>query len=251
MDDGVAVPTGQVGGQSVIPVVLTDAPATPGSEETVQRLREAVHRFPGALVGGSTAMDLDTRNSSVRDAKVVMPLVLAVILVILALVLRALVAPLILVATVVLSYLASLGAGSLLFQHAFGFAAMDYSVPLLGFVFMVALGVDYNIFLMTRVREEVAERGHSRGVLAGLRGTGGVITSAGIVLAATFSVLSVMPLVFMVEMGTLVALGVLIDTLIVRSIVVPALALDLGPATWWPSLPHPSRETSSSSARAA
>jgi RND superfamily putative drug exporter len=235
----------------MIPVVLTDAPVTPGAEATVQRLRDAVHRVPGTLVGGDTAMDLDTRSSSVRDAKVVMPLVLAVILVILALVLRALVAPLILVATVVVSYLASLGAGSLLFQHVFGFAAMDYSVPLMGFVFLVALGVDYNIFLMTRVREEVAGRGHRRGVLAGLSGTGGVITSAGIVLAATFSVLSLMPLVFMVEIGTLVALGVLVDTFIVRSIVVPALALDLGPATWWPSLTRPSSESSPGSARAA
>jgi RND superfamily putative drug exporter len=231
------LPASQIGGRSLIPVVLTDAPLTPGAEATVQRLRNAFHPFPGTMVGGDTAMDLDTRSSSVRDAKVVMPLVLAVILVILALVLRALVAPLILVATVALSYLASLGAGSLLFQHVFGFAAFDYSVPLMGFVFMVALGVDYNIFLMTRARQEVAERGHRRGVLAGLRATGGVITGAGIVLAATFAVLSVMPLVFMVELGTLVALGVLIDTLIVRSIVVPALALDLGPVVWWPSLP--------------
>lgn len=245
------LPTGQIGGQSVIPVVLTDAPLTSGAEATLQRLRDAVHRFPGAMVGGDTAMDLDMRKSSVRDAKVVMPLVLAVILVILALLLRALVAPLILVASVVLSYLASLGAGSLLLQHVFGFAAMDYSVPLMGFVFLVALGVDYNIFLMTRVREEVAERGHRRGVLVGLRGTGGVITSAGIVLAATFATLSVMPLVFMIEIGTLVALGVLVDTFVVRSIVMPALALDLGPATWWPSLPRLSSESSPRSARAA
>ncbi len=245
------LPASQIGDRSLIPVVLSDAPLSSGAEATVQRLRDAVHPFPGAMVGGDTAMDLDSRNSSVRDVTVIMPLVLAVILVILALVLRALVAPLILVATVVLSYLASLGAGSLLFQHVFGFAAMDYSVPLMGFVFMVALGVDYNIFLMTRVREEVAERGHRQGVLAGLRGTGGVITSAGVVLAATFSVLGVMPLVFMVEIGVLVALGVLIDSFIVRSILVPALALDLGPATWWPSLPHPSCETSSSPAMAA
>jgi RND superfamily putative drug exporter len=236
------LPAGQVGRQSVIPVVLGDPNATARAEATVQRLRDAVHRFPGALVGGATAMDLDTHAASVRDAKVVMPLVLAVILVILAVVLRAMVAPLVLVATVVLSYLAALGAGSLLFKHVLGFAAMDYSVPLMGFVFLVALGVDYNIFLMTRVREEAAERGHRRGVLAGLRGTGGVITSAGIVLAATFSVLGVMPLVFMVEIGALVALGVLIDTFVVRSIVVPALTLDLGPATWWPSLPRPSHD---------
>src|SRR5215467_10153281 len=189
-------------------------------------------------------MDLDTRSSTVRDAMVVMPMVLMVIMVILALVLRALVAPLILVATVVLSFMASLGAGSLLFQHVVGFAAMDYSVPLIGFVFLVALGVDYNIFLMTRVREEAGRLGHRHGVLARLRGTGGVITSAGIVLASTFAVLGVMPLVFMVEIGTLVALGVLTDTFIVRSIVVPALALDIGHATWWPSFPGPHHEPS-------
>lgn len=239
------LPTRQAGGRSIIPVVLTDEPSTPASDVTVQRLRDAVHRFPGTLVGGSAAMDLDTRSSTVRDAMVVMPMVLMVIMVILALVLRALVAPLILVATVVLSYLASLGAGSLLFQRVVGFAAMDYSVPLIGFVFLVALGVDYNIFLMTRVREEAGRLGHRHGVLAGLRGTGGVITSAGIVLASTFAVLSVMPLVFMVEIGTLVALGVLIDTFIVRSIVVPALALDIGQATWWPCIPAPHESVSS------
>ena len=245
------LPNSKVDSRSMIPVVLNDSTASSAAEAAVQRLRDAVHPFPGTLVGGATAMDLDTRSSSVRDAKVVMPLVLGVILVILALLLRALVAPLMLVATVVLSYLASLGAGSLLFQHVFGFAAMDYSVPLMGFVFMVALGVDYNIFLMTRVREEAIERGHRRGVLAGLRGTGGVITSAGLVLAATFSVLSVMPLVFMIEMGTLVALGVLIDTFIVRSIVVPTLVLDLGLATWWPFRLLPSSENSRTSAMAA
>ena len=245
------LPASQIGERSLIPVVLTDAPLTSGAEAAVQRLRDAVHHFPGAMVGGDTAMDLDSRSSSVRDATVIMPLVLAVILVILALVLRALVAPLMLVATVVLSYVASLGAGSLLFQHVFGFAAMDYGAPLMGFVFMVALGVDYNIFLMTRVREEVAERGHRGGVLAGLRGTGGVITSAGIVLAATFSVLGVMPLVFMVEIGVLVALGVLIDSFIVRSILVPALTLDIGPATWWPFGYRPASQTGPSSALAA
>jgi RND superfamily putative drug exporter len=245
------LPASPIGGSSLIPVVLTDAPLTPGAEATVQRLRDALHSLPGALVGGNTAMDVDSRSSSVRDATVIMPLVLAVIMVILALLLRALVAPLILIATVVLSYVASLGAGSLLFQHVFGFAAVDYSVPLMGFVFMVALGVDYNIFLMTRVREEVAQRGHHRGVLAGLRGTGGVITSAGIVLAATFAVLNVMPLVFMVEIGVLVALGVLIDSFIVRSILVPALALDLGPATWWPYVSRRAAEGPSKAAEAA
>ncbi len=245
------LPARPLGDRSVVPVVLRDAPATSGAEATVQRLRTAVHPIRGAMVGGDSATDLDSRIATVDDMKLVMPLVLAVILVVLVVLLRSLVAPVMLLATVVLSYLASLGAGSLLFQHVFGFAAMDYSVPLMVFVFLVALGVDYTIFLMTRVREEVAERGHRRGVLAGLRGTGGVITSAGVVLAATFSVLGVMPLVFMVEMGVLVALGVLIDTFIVRSIVVPALALDLGWATWWPALPRPNRERGSGHEEAA
>lgn len=224
------------GGRALVPVVLTSAPATPEAEAAVQRLRDAVHRIPGAgaLVGGDTAMDLDTRASSVRDDRVVIPLVLGVILLILVLLLRSLVAPLLLVATVVLSYGATMGAGTVLFQHVLGFAGTDYSVPLLAFVFLVALGVDYNIFLVTRVREEVGRRGHREGVLTGLGATGGVITSAGIVLAATFSVLTALSLVFLVELGVLVGLGVLLDTFVVRSIVVPAMALDIGPRLWWP-----------------
>jgi len=233
------LPASIIGGRALVPVVLTGAPATPEAEAAVQRLRDAVHRVPGAgaMVGGDTAMDLDTRTSSARDERVVIPLVLGVVLLILVLLLRSLVAPLLLVATVVLSYAATMGAGTALFQRVLGFAGTDYSVPLLAFVFLVALGVDYNIFLVTRVREEVGRRGHREGVLTGLGATGGVITSAGIVLAATFSVLAALQLVFLVEIGILVSLGVLLDTFVVRSIVVPAIALDLGPRTWWPARP--------------
>lgn len=240
-----------VGDHTLIPVVLRDAPLTPGAEATVQRLRDAVHRLPGTLVGGDSAVDLDTRSTWLRDGAVIMPLVLVVILVVLMVLLRALVAPLVLIATVVVSYAASLGLGGLLFQHLFGFAAVDYSVPLMAFVFLVALGVDYNIFLVTRIREEVTHAGHREGVLAGLRGTGGVITAAGIVLAATFSVLAMMPLVFMAEMGALVALGVLVDTLVVRSVLVPALTLDIGSAVWWPARTQSTKEGRSPSAEAA
>ena len=230
------LPASLSGGRALVPVVLTAAPATSGAEATVQRLRDAVHRVPdaGAMVGGDTAMGLDTRASTERDDRVVIPLVLGVILLILVLLLRSVVAPLLLVATVVLSYAATMGAGTVLFQHVLGFAGTDYSVPLLAFVFLVALGVDYNIFLVTRIREEVSTRGHREGVLTGLGATGGVITSAGIVLAATFSVLTALSLVFLVELGILVGLGVLLDTFVVRSIVVPALALDVGPRLWWP-----------------
>jgi RND superfamily putative drug exporter len=231
------LPASVNGDQAVVPVVLSDPPSSTSAKATVQQLRTAVHRVPGAgaLVGGDTAMALDTRTSSVRDETIVMPLVLGVIFLILVALLRSLVTPLVLVATVVLSYLASLGAGTLIFQHLYGFGGIDYSVPLLGFVFLVALGVDYNIFLVTRIREEVGRRGHREGVLSGLAATGGVITSAGIVLAATFSVLAVLPLVLTAEIGILVALGVLLDTLIVRSVLVPTMALDLGRRFWWPA----------------
>jgi len=161
--------------------------------------------------------------------------VLAVILVILTLLLRAVVAPILLILTVVLSYGATLGVCAVLFRYVFGFAGVDTSFPLFAFVFLVALGIDYNIFLMTRVREESVKRGTRAGVLQGLVVTGGVITSAGIVLAATFSALAVLPLVVLVELGVAVAIGVLIDTIVVRSLLVPALAYDIGPKVWWPS----------------
>ncbi|TQS43245.1 MMPL family transporter [Cryptosporangium phraense] len=225
------------GGLVLVPVTLSDAPDSAAAERTVQRLRSALADVPqaDASVGGRTASTLDTRETAVRDRWVVIPLALVAIALILVAVLRSLVAPLLLIGTVVLSYLAALGGTSLILEAVFGVDAVDYSLPLLGFLFLVSLGVDYNVFLMTRVREEVAARGHREGVLTGLRTTGGVITSAGVVLAGTFAVFLGMPLVAMLAMGLLVAVGVLVDTLVVRTLLVPALALDLGPVIWWPS----------------
>jgi putative drug exporter of the RND superfamily len=203
----------------------------------VEASRDAVHAVGGAdaLVGGGSAFYLDTKIASERDSVVIMPLVLAVVLLILIGLLRALVAPLILMATVVLSFGAALGISALLFEYVFGFAGSDPGFPLFAFVFLVALGIDYNIFLMTRVREETLTYGTRKGSLIGLASTGGVITSAGIVLAATFLVLGSLPLVFLAELGVAVALGVMLDTMIVRSVLVTALNLDLGGKIWWPS----------------
>ncbi|MEU7581103.1 MMPL family transporter [Streptomyces sp. NPDC041068] len=217
-------------------VVLKDAPDSRAAKNTVDALRDAVHAVDGAdaLVGGTTAQTLDTQRAADRDLSTVIPIVLLVVLVVLIGLLRALVAPLLLLATVVLSYFAALGTSNMLFEHVLGFAGVDWSIPLMGFVFLVALGIDYNIFLMHRVREEVARLGHTRGVLEGLTSTGGVITSAGIVLAATFAVFAGLPLVTMAQMGVIVGLGVLLDTFLVRTVLVPALALDLGRWFWWP-----------------
>jgi RND superfamily putative drug exporter len=203
----------------------------------VEDTRDAAHAVEGsdALVGGGAAFYLDTKTASLRDNKVVIPMVLLVVLVILILLLRALTAPLILVATVILSFGAALGLSALLFEYVFGFAGSDAGFPLFAFVFLVALGIDYNIFLMTRVREETATFGTRRGSLIALASTGGVITSAGLVLAATFLALATLPFVFLVELGVTVALGVIIDTMIVRSVLVTAINLDLGSKIWWPS----------------
>ena len=205
--------------------------------DIVEDSRDAVHAVDGAdaLVGGGSAFYLDTKIASERDSWVIMPLVLVVVLMILIGLLRALVAPLILIATVVLSFGAALGISALLFEYVFGFAGSDPGFPLFAFVFLVALGIDYNIFLMTRVREETATHGTRKGSLIALASTGGVITSAGIVLAATFLVLGSLPLVFLAELGLAVALGVMIDTLVVRSVLVTAINLDLGGKIWWPS----------------
>ncbi|MEV1332666.1 MMPL family transporter [Micromonospora costi] len=237
--DGGAGPAGPplvVDGKVELEATLTDPPDSDGAERTVRELRTAVHRVPGAdaVVGGFTAINVDTSAAAERDQNVIIPVVLAVIAVILALLLRALVAPVLLIVTVLLSFAATLGLCGLLFRYAFDFPGVDASFPLFAFVFLVALGIDYNIFLMSRVREESVRRGTRAGVLAGLAVTGGVITSAGIVLAATFSALAVLPLVVLVELGTAVAVGVLIDTIIVRSLLVPALAYDIGPKIWWP-----------------
>jgi RND superfamily putative drug exporter len=220
-----------------ISVIPADSPESAGETATIKQLRENVREVAGeaALVGGPSAEKLDEAETNKSDRNLVMPLILLAVLVILGLLLRAIVAPLVLVATVVVSYFGALGLCNLLFDHVLGFAGMESSVPLIGFLFLVALGVDYNIFLMTRVREEANRHGTVEGTKRGLATTGGVITSAGVVLAATFAVLASLPLVMLVEIGILVAVGVLIDTLVVRSIVVPALTMSLGSRIWWPS----------------
>ncbi len=220
-----------------INATLADSYDSPQALSTVERLREVVHAVPGAdaRVGGSSAATLDVQSASVHDRNLIIPIVLLVIFVVLALLLRSLLAPVLLIGTVVLSFAATLGVCGFMFNHVFGFAGADQSFPLFAFVFLVALGIDYNIFLMTRVREETLAHGTRSGVLRGLAVTGGVITSAGIVLAATFAVLGVLPLVFLAELGFAVAFGVLLDTIIVRSVLVPALAHDIGKKIWWPS----------------
>ncbi len=203
----------------------------------ILELRETVKAAGGqdVLVGGPSAIEHDVRKAAARDTLLIPPIALAVVLLILILLLRAIVAPLLLIATVVLSFAASLGFSLVIFDVAFGFAGIDPSLPLYVFVFLVGLGIDYNIFLMTRVREETQRYGTRNGMLRGLAVTGAVITSAGIVLAGTFSVLAVLPLVFLTEIGFTIAFGVLLDALLVRSVLVPALVLDVGPKIWWPS----------------
>src|SRR6266545_2845839 len=193
---------------------------------------------PDAKVGGGSAVNLDIQRATRHDRNLVVPLVLLVVMVILGLVLRAVVSPLLLAATVVLSFAAALGVSALAFDHLFKFAGADPSLPLWTFVFLVALGTDYNIFLMTRVHEEAKRHGTRRGALLGLAATGGVITSAGVVLAGTFAALGTLPLVFITELGFVVAFGVLLDTFVVRSVLVTALNLDVGRWIWWPSRLH-------------
>ena len=216
---------------------LASRPDSSAAYTTVDRVRTSVGAIPGAnaKVGGATAIALDVERYATRDRNVIIPLVLFVVLIILALLLQAVVAPLVLIGTVVLSFGAALGLSALAFRYLFGFAGADTSMPLFSFVFLVALGIDYNIFLMTRVREESARSGTRRGALAGLAATGGVITSAGLVLAGTFAMLGTLPLVIFTEIGFTVALGVLLDTIIVRSVLVTALNLDIGRRMWWPS----------------
>ena len=187
------------------------------------------------LVGGVSAVEKDLRDANRRDTAKIVPITLVVVLLVLVVLLRALVAPLLLVGTVILSYLAALGVGAVVFDVVFGFPGSDTSLPLYAFVFLVALGIDYNIFLMARVREEVRAYGTRDGMLRGLAVTGGVITSAGVVLAGTFSVLAVLPLVFLTQIGFVIAFGVLLDTFLVRSVLVPALVLDMDDRVWWPS----------------
>jgi RND superfamily putative drug exporter len=216
---------------------LTDPPDSPAAYATIDRLRDAAHEVPdaNALVGGATAINLDLQNAAKYDRALIVPIVLVVVLLILMVLLRSVLAPVLLIGTVVLSFAAALGASALVFTYVFDFGGTDSSFPLFVFVFLVALGIDYNIFLMTRVHEESKQHGTRRGALIGLAATGGVITSAGLVLAGTFAVLGTLPLVFLAELGFAVALGVLLDTIVVRSVLVTALNLDIGRHIWWPS----------------
>ena len=224
-------------GYAYLQGTLTAQPDSQAGYDTIDRVRAAVHAVPAAraLVGGNTAVALDIARASAHDRDLLLPLILAVVLVILVILLRALVAPLILTATVVLSFAAALGVSAFFFTHVFGFGGADTSFPLLVYVFLVALGIDYNIFLMTRVREEAHRRDARHGAITGLAATGGVITSAGFVLAGTFAVLATIPSTFTTELGFAVAFGILLDTIVVRLLLVTALNLDLGRWMWWPS----------------
>ncbi|PKQ26528.1 MAG: hypothetical protein CVT64_05530 [Actinobacteria bacterium HGW-Actinobacteria-4] len=203
--------------------------------EAVQRIRDAVHAAaPGALVGGQAAEQLDTQLTAARDLQVIIPAVLVVIFVVLVLLLRSVVAPAILIVANLLSFGASLGLAAIFFNHVFGFPGADPATVLFGFVFLVALGVDYSIFLMSRAREESLKHGTREGVRRSLAVTGGVITSAGIVLAATFAALGVLPLIFLFQLAFIVSAGVLIDTFVVRTLLVPGLVHELGRKSWWP-----------------
>ena len=237
--DGLEAPSEPViaGGVAFIQAVIDSDVSSPEAFATVEATRDAVHAVDGAdaLVGGGSAFYLDTKEASSRDNKVIIPTILLAVFLILMLLLRAVLSPLLLVLTVVLSFGAALGISALLFEFVFDFAGSDPSFPLFAFVFLVALGIDYNIFLMTRVREETLHRGTREGSIVALTSTGGVITSAGLVLAATFLVLGTIPVVFLAELGLAVALGVMLDTLVVRSVLVTALNLDLGGKIWWPS----------------
>ncbi|WP_432487923.1 MMPL family transporter [Kineococcus sp. SYSU DK018] len=219
-----------------VDVAVEAAPGSAGARETVERLREAVGAVPGAgaLVGGTEAEAVDERTAARRDLLVVGPLVVAVVLAVLVVLLRALVGPVLLVVTVLSTYAAALGAGNLLFENVFGFPALDTGVPLFSLLFLVALGVDYNIFLVTRAREEALTAGTREGIRTAVAVTGGVITSAGVLLAAVFTVLGVLPLITLTQIGVVVCIGVLLDTLLVRTLLVPAIVALLGDRFWWP-----------------
>ncbi|QCU77299.1 MMPL family transporter [Citricoccus sp. SGAir0253] len=226
----------EIDGRVYLQATLADPADSAEAEQTVVALRERLHAIDGdILVGGTSATTLDTNTTAQQDLRTIIPLVLLVVLGILMILLRSLVAPVLLVLATVLSFGTAMGVSALVFDQVLGFPGADPTVPLYGFVFLVALGVDYTIFLMTRAREEAGRIGTRAGVLKALTVTGGVITSAGIVLAATFAALAVIPLMFMVQLAFIVAFGVLLDTFLVRSLLVPALTHDIGPAVWWPS----------------
>ena len=226
----------QVDGKVLLEVTLEDNADSAAAQDTIVRTRENMHEIDDeARVGGTTAVQLDVQNSAKHDRAVVIPTVLLVITIILMLLLRSILAPIILLATTVLSFAATLGISAVFFNDILQLPGADPSVVLYGFIFLVALGIDYNIFLMTRVREESLRIGTRKGVLLGLVVTGGVITSAGIVLAATFAALAVIPILFLLQIAFIVAFGVLLDTIVVRSLLVPALVYDIGRHVWWPS----------------
>jgi RND superfamily putative drug exporter len=233
------VATGAPG--TLVQATLEPNPYSTEAFDLVEPIRDAAHGVaPSTLVGGPTAVEFDVRDAAGWDSIVIPPIILVVVLLILIALLRAVVAPLVLIGTVIVSFLAALGVGYFFFDVVFGFPGSDPSLPLFAFVFLVALGVDYNIFLISRAREETIQHGSEQGILRALAVTGGVITSAGIVLAGTFSVLAVLPLTFLTELGFVVAFGVLLDTFLVRSVLVPAIALSLGDRFWAPSsLSHP------------
>lgn len=226
-----------VNGRAQLNATMSDAPDGDSAEQTLRRLRTAVHAVPGSdsVVGGFTATNVDTANAADRDQQVIFPVVLAVILLCLAVLLHALLAPILLVLTVVLSFTATVGICVLIFRYLLDVPKVDPEFLLFAFVFLVALGVDYNVFLMSRVRQESERLGTRRGVLSALTVTGGVITSAGVVLAATFAALTVLPVRILVELGIALPVGLLIDTIVVRSLLVPALTHDIGRRIWWPS----------------
>lgn len=224
-------------GRVLLQATLIDVADSDAAEATVRDIRDQLERTltGGALVGGVTATAIDTNDASVHDRTLIIPIVLAVITVILMALLRAVLAPVLLILTTVLSFGTAMGVSAIVFNGVLGFPGADPAVPLYGFVFLVALGIDYNIFLMTRVREESLAHGTREGVIRGLVVTGGVITSAGLVLAATFAALSVIPILFLVQLSFIVAFGVLLDTFVVRTLLVPALVHDIGARVWWPS----------------
>ena len=220
----------------ILNATLDFAPDSEAARKLIPKIREVAKSVDNSvLVGGGSAVNYDVDIAAQHDNRTIIPIVLILIALILTVLLRSILAGAILLATVVLSYFATIGVCQLVFEHIFNFPGADTSFPLFAFIFLVALGIDYNIFLMTRVREESIKLGTREGVIRGLTVTGGVITSAGIVLAATFAVLGVLPLVFLAELGFAVGFGVLLDTIVVRSLLVPSIVRIMGKKIWWPS----------------
>lgn len=229
-----------VSGDVLVNATLSVSADSSAARNIVSSLRAKLHALNrNILVGGSTAIQIDVNKTSQNDLHKIIPVVLAVILVILIILLESIVAPVLLILSVILSFSATIGISALLFNHIFHFPGADAAIPLFGFIFLVALGIDYNIFLMTRIKEETISLGTKAAILRGLSVTGSVITSAGIVLAVTFAALSVVPILFLLQIAFIVAFGVLLDTIVVRSLLVPALAFDIGKYIWWPRKTKP------------